>query len=81
MLTPLQLSLLIHYDVSPCTFKPESEVADDAARMFMNEGMLRPSGRLYTTTEKGKFFIEYLLSTPFPQISFNITRTPTIITK
>lgn len=79
MLTPCQLEVLMHYYVSGHDHpRKEAPAVAEAITMFMQEGMLKfaNDGVHITTTDKGSFWLEHLLSIPFPVKRFRIPKNP-----
>lgn len=69
MMTPLHITLLIHYHCIAEKFHPQSPSASEYTAELLKEGLIEstdsPSG--YQTTSRGKVHIEGLLALPFPQ--------------
>ena len=74
--TPLVLEVLMHCHVSP---EPHlymhREVYRAARDTLINNQLIAVTKKhndfdkyVFSTTERGKFFIEHLLNTPFPQV-------------
>lgn len=71
-MSPLELLVLLHHHCSFSAFSPSSEVADRTVAMFVKEGLLEAVRGFYTTTEKGRFYVQAILSLPFPIATFTI---------
>lgn len=71
--TPSDLAFLLHCHVSPSPHPHASSpaIVDGISRLLAH-GLIQREDRHFGTTEKGKFYIEHLLSTPFPVESFSI---------
>ena len=76
-MTPLELNVLLHYHGSTSPFRPMSEMAEEAVRMFVEEGLLERDDRLWRTTPRGKFYIRALLDTPLASCSSPACTMPT----
>lgn len=68
-MTPLELSVLLHYYITNERF-PTSSARDEAELMFMDANMLEHDS--FILTEKGIYFIDHILNTPFPATSYTI---------
>jgi hypothetical protein len=69
------LEVLLHCHVSP-TVHPRYHVqaVKDAISSLVAHDMIEQSDRHYSTTEKGKFYLEHLLSQPFPVVIYAIPK-------
>lgn len=70
VISALELRILLHYYYSPDPWGSEGGVAvNHAFSRFYAEGLLDrcDGGRTYLT-EKGKFYVEHILATPFPEM-------------
>lgn len=68
-MTLLHLEILFHYHITSSGFPRQSETIDDYIKALKYHELIIECGEdlaSYKTTEKGKFYIEMLLSTPFP---------------
>jgi hypothetical protein len=72
MMSPSDLEVLIHYHVSP---EPHSRrnapAVRDAIDRFFGDGILESlpdDAKQYTTTARGRKFLEMILSTPYPKL-------------
>ena len=78
-LSPSDLEVLIHYHTSP-TWHPRRDAPAVIAgtKMFLDCGMIQDKGLSpdadwpYTTTEKGRAFIQALCRTPEPQANWTV---------
>lgn len=71
--TPSDLEVLIHCHVSP-TVHPRASapaIIDGISRLCAY-GLIEKDDRHYTTTQKGKFYLEHLLKQPFPVEIYSI---------
>ena len=80
-MTLLELEILFHYHCSPIEFERISDCIEQIKSDFVSQGMLESNTepsfkRKYQTTDKGKFYIEYLQSIPLPITKFEIPITP-----
>lgn len=71
------LMVLIDFYVRPCSRHPrhEAPAVEAAINMLQREGMLVVAvgaTDMYAITEKGEFFIEKILSMPFPECKWFI---------
>lgn len=72
-ISPCTLEVLIHCHVSPMVHpRAEAESVRESLLLLCNEGMITRSDRHFETTAKGKFYLEHLLATPFPERTFHI---------
>lgn len=80
-MTPLQIQMMLHYHCSPEPYSvhnrthAQSEVVHRQRQQLLDDGMLSVEGHTdsgYTVTDKGRFYIEYLLSVPVPSTKFVI---------
>lgn len=70
---PNNLEVLLHFHVSPSVHpRIDAMAVKEAITELREAGMIQPSDRSYTTTDKGKFYIEHLLAVPFPVRTFYI---------
>lgn len=73
IVSPSNLELLLHCHVSPEQHpRLEAKAIKGGLEYLQGHGMIERYDRTWTTTEKGKFYIEYILSIPFPEQSFRI---------
>lgn len=71
--TPNNLEVLLHYHTTPQIHpRHDAPAVKSAVEMLLAEGLLQRDDRLYTTTDKGKFYLDHLLSRPFPVRTFSI---------
>ena len=71
--TPSNLELLLHCHVSPAEHpRMDAPVIGAGIKYLSEQGMIERYDRTWQTTAKGKFYIEHLLKTPFPETSFSI---------
>ncbi len=61
---PSQLETLIHYYYTPVMDIPENNF--DIISFLIREGLLKSINEGYTTTERGKVYVEALLNIPLP---------------
>lgn len=74
-LTPLHLEILIHYHASPHVFPRSSQCSDNYTRHLVSLGLLENAGvdvfdgckAPFQLTEKGRAWLERVLSTPMPK--------------
>lgn len=67
ILNPSNLELLIHCHVTPEQHpRGDAPAIKEGIHYLLKEGMIERYDRSYTTTKKGQFYIEHLLSLPFP---------------
>lgn len=65
--TPSDLELLIHCHVSPSVHpRATAPAIVDGTTRLLNYGLIERVDRHYTTTPRGKFYLEHLLKQPFP---------------
>lgn len=79
-MSPFQFSILIHYHC--CCDEYENLGRDIVLKeidAFIRDGMLvgcesgeRPFGASYKTTEKARYWIDYILATPYPDLMWRI---------
>lgn len=65
-MTPLHLSILLHYYGSMAPYGNPSAVADEYTDWLCREGLIIPTKEAYVASPRGCFFIEALLKTPLP---------------
>lgn len=71
--SPSSLEVLLHMHVSPSPHpRSDAMAVKHAISDLLEAGMIQRDDRHYTTTDKGKFYIEHLLSIPFPVRTFSI---------
>ena len=71
--SPSNLEVLLHMHVSPSPHpRSDAPAVVEAIAELLEAGMICRDDRHYTTTDKGKFYIEHLLSIPFPVRTFSI---------
>jgi hypothetical protein len=66
-MTPYQLSILLHYYVSPEPFK-YAPILEETVRSFLDVELIKVDGDTYILTEKGRKYIKMVLNTPLPII-------------
>lgn len=71
--SPSNLELLLHChvcgDPHPRADAPAIKAGVD---YLVREKMIEPDEIYYRTTMKGKFYIQHILNTPFPETAFSI---------
>lgn len=74
-MSPLELKILLHYYTYIADDYHESDARNQALERFVEHELLckLPSG-LHTLTEKGRFLVEHILETPFPETNYSIKR-------
>ncbi|MBN9356183.1 MAG: hypothetical protein J0I15_07030 [Herbaspirillum huttiense] len=76
-MSPLKISMLLHYFVSPTDFRDgdfSAPAVREAINDFLQEGFLREAGRgsdeqykaAYFITDKGRFYVDALCAVPAP---------------
>ena len=71
--SPNVLEVLLHCHTSPEThLRQETRAVKEALDYLLDLEMIQRYDRTFTTSEKGKFFIEHLLKVPFPVMHFTI---------
>ena len=74
-MSPFEFSILIHYHVSPCEYdgSASTDAIESVVDHLLGAGLLevrsegdRAYGGRYRTTRKGQFWIDHVLSTPYP---------------
>lgn len=69
-MTPLQLSILIHYHSLLGDFRDlDAPAVADAMNRFCDDGMIEYyifNSTKFRITEKGNFFVDYLCTIPLP---------------
>lgn len=79
---PLNLMMLLHHHTTPTPYAQDNPLhaASPAVRegreMLLEEGMIKPDGDLYITTERGAAFIDHLMTVPFPVSRWVIPEMP-----
>lgn len=75
-MTPLELRILLHYYYSPEPFDELSDAQVGAEKNFVSEGLLKEVDNVLKITPMGKFYIDYILRTPLPIMTFCVPRHP-----
>lgn len=82
-MTPLQIQMMLHYYAIAEPYSVHNRTHAQSAAVYGQRQQLIDDGMLsvnidsgYTVTEKGQFYIEYLLSVPVPSIKFVIEIAP-----
>lgn len=84
-MTPLQIKMMLHYYAIAEPYSARdlchanSSAVHEQREFLVNCGMLRindSSDSGYEVTDKGQFYIEYLLSVPVPSTKFVIEIAP-----
>ena len=72
-MSPCALEVLIHCHTSPM-IHPRSSAPSviQSIQMLQEAGLIERDDRHYTSTAKGKFYLDHLLSIPFPERTFHI---------
>ncbi len=86
-ITPLVLKMIIHYHVQSHVPYAEGDYSHQSSQAVVGaKGVLQASGMikrftstdnrddLFCLTEKGKFYLNYLLDTPLPTETYEIRR-------
>lgn len=72
-ISPCTLEVLIHCHVSPMMHpRVESQSVKESIQLLQTAGLIERDDRHHATTAKGKFYLEHLLATPFPERTFHI---------
>lgn len=75
-MTPLHLEIILHYATLADDFdahRIKLPVVSGAITWLFSEGMLEPGDKLmWQITDKGKFWLEHLLTIPFPELRWEI---------
>ena len=68
MLTPLHVEIIMHHYISPGSFRADTETIRSYRQYWIEEGCIEYNGgeTTYVVTDKGKAWIEKILSTPMP---------------
>ena len=72
-MSPSDIEVLIWYHCCPDRHpRYEAPAVQEATRTFKKHGLIEPApeDREWKTTEKGKFLIDMLCATPFPESRF-----------
>ena len=71
--SPNNLEVLIHCHCSGSVHpRIDAPAVMDAIKILSAEGLIIQSDRHYVTTDKGKFYLDHLLSIPFPIQEYRI---------
>ena len=82
--TPAEIEILLycHYSAER---HPRLDVpyVEKTIQKFLSEGILEPYGEagMYTTTMKGKGWVEMIISTPYPELIYADPRTKEDLTE
>ena len=83
-LSPLELRFLLHHRYATDAWPEPSPAAEEALQRFLKEGLLyfetrKPFETALVLTDKGDFYLNTVLSTPFPETvtSWSISHTAT----
>ncbi len=75
-MTPLHLNILLHYYSHDDDWVMPTQTHLDYAQNHLDDGMLTKDHNRKTKlaiTDKGRFFIDYILSLPLPESSYTIS--------
>lgn len=68
--TPLEIDILLHYYITTTDYHSPSNAATEFIEALVRLNMLKEYqagvDSYYGITERGKFFLEYILDTPMP---------------
>ena len=67
-MTPNDIDVLLHYHVSPILHPSfNAPAVQEATHQFLLDGILESTGDSYTTSDRGKAWIEMILRVPYPR--------------
>lgn len=80
-MTPFELDVLLHYyghaDDHPHMFNPPPIWRETILR-FIQEAVLQENavinGQLYSLTERGRCYIDYILALPLPRLTYTMEK-------
>ena len=71
--SPSDIEVLIHCHALPEVHpRITAPAVEDALRRFLRDGIIETYGQkgMYTTTMKGKAWLEMILETPYPELEY-----------
>lgn len=73
-MTPLQISMMLHFHCSPSPFPNWSPAASDAMEGFRSEGLVQEPVNLdcVLLTERGEAYVHFLTTLPLPASTWRI---------
>lgn len=80
--SPLVLEFLLHCYYSPSPHpRIGTPIYIEAKEYLLSNEMVEPCDNHFVCTKKGKFFVEFILTVPFPDVTFIIPGTSISVDK